>query len=357
METTPASGRAGAPPLWLPLAAGLPVGLCLVVVALPALGNAHAMAFRLLYFAAFALWCLPLAWLQRWLWRRHVRVATTVAVLLLATYAMSLANNALGALLARTMEWTPAAPFAWTDLFRGLDSCWLALVAFCAMHALVAYYAALQEERLRLAETRSLARDAELRALRYQLHPHFLFNTLNAISALVVAERGREAREMIARLGDFLRATLDADGTHEGTLAEEVALTEAYLDIEKVRLGERLQLRWELGPGVLRARVPHLLLQPLVENAIRHGIARRSEPGRLHIDIRREDAMLRVRLENDIAPPDPAASGTVRGDALGQRNVRERLARLYPGKHAFAAGVQAEGYVVQVGLPFHEALA
>lgn len=340
------------PPFWLPLLAGLPIGLCLVVMALPALGHGHATAYRVLYLLAFLAWLPPLVALQRGLWRRRLPIPLIGGALLLATYAMSVFNNLLGDLMAQIAGWSRADEFRVADLFRGLESCWLALIAFCAMHAVIAYYVELKHEKQQREQARLLARDAELRALRYQLHPHFLFNTLNAISALVAEERGRDARRMISQLAEFLRATLTGDSRHEVSVAEEIALTEAYLEIEKARLGERLQVAWRIEAELLHAAMPYLLLQPLVENAIRHGIAPRAAAGRLDIHFSRRGDRLSLQLDNDIAAP--LAEASARGGAVGQRNVAERLARLYPGDHHFQAGPCAEagGYRVTLDLPF-----
>jgi two-component system sensor histidine kinase AlgZ len=160
---------------------------------------------------------------------------------------------------------------------------------------------------------------------------------------------------MIARLGDFLRATLDSPEHHEVALADEISLTETYVEIEKARLGERLRMHWRIGEGVLRARVPYLLLQPLVENAIRHGIAQRSHPGTLTIEVFRDDELLHMRLRNDVAHAGlhPSDAELQRSRSVGLVNVAERLAHLYPTSHRFRAGPSEDGgYEVKLSLPF-----
>lgn len=349
--------RTGLPPFWLPMLAGLPVVLCMAVMALPVLGNGNAFAYRALYLSAFMLWSLPLAWLQRALWQRLPWWLLALA-LLLVTYLMSLATNGLGLALGYWAGWEAAQPFSVIMLLRGrgLDGCWLALVAFCAIHAVVNAYAALRDAQVRQASALALARDAQLHALRLQLQPHFLFNTLNAISALVAAQRAGEARQMLSRLGDFLRAVLDGGQAHEVELAEELALTETYLAIEKARLGERLQLEWNIGPDLLDARVPHLLLQPLVENAIRHGIAPRRQPGRLQIVLQREQDQLLIAIDNDGAAGATAAAA--QRPALGLNNTSARLQQLYPGAHRLSAQPRADGgYSVRIALPWRRMTA
>ena len=356
--TPPRIARHALPSFWLPVLAGLPLGVCLLVMALPVLGHGNATLSRTLYLSAFVLWLLPLTALQRWLWGRVMPVWCIALVLLAATYAMALATRLLSVavqVLASSGLTQPVTPgsFDVLLLFRGLEGAWLVLVAYCAIHAVVTYYAALRQEQTDHLEARALARDAELRALRYQLQPHFLFNTLNAISTLVAEGHGAQARQMLGRLSDFLRTVLEARPSHEVTLAEEIAMTEAYLEVERIRLGRRLQVAWQLGEGVLAARVPCLLLQPLVENAIRHGIAPRRAPGCIDIHIARESERLEIRIRNDLPEADDGAmQQNDTRDAVGLDNVRGRLARLYPGDAALRAGIAGNRYEVELRLPF-----
>lgn len=346
--------RDGMASIWLPWLAGAPLVLCMTVMALPEIGHEHALAFRGIYALAYLLWTLPLVVVQRALQRR-VMWPLTVLALLALTYLMSIANNAVALLLA--VHWGAVPSYDWHWLFGGLDGCWLALIAFCAIHAVVDRYQALQAERARVREALTLARDAELRALRYQLHPHFLFNTLNAISTLIAEQRGADANRMLARLADLLRATLERGEVNEIPLAEELALTGHYLDIEKIRLGERLTVDLRVGADLLQAAVPALLLQPLVENAIRHGIAPRTRGGRLELQVERVGERLQVRLHNNGVASSADAKATPR-PAIGLQNVRERLARLYDGAHEFDFVLAANGdCTVQIAIPFRPMMA
>ena len=331
-------------PLLVPVLAALPVCACMAILGLPAFGHANAVAFRTLYFSACLAWLIPLALLQRAMWRRAWRWPGMALALLAASYGMSILNALLGQRLAISLGLETG--YRWNELLRGLDSCWLALIAFCAVHAVAVYYLSLQSMQLQLAQAQAAARDAQLRALRLQVNPHFLFNSLNAISALVSAEANREANRMLGCLSDFLRATLAHDGRHEHSLAEELALLDAYLDIEKARLGERLRLTMKAGPDVLGSVVPYLMLQPLVENAIRHGIAPLAAPGRLDILVERAGAHLLVTVQNDGRPPAHGGSG------IGLANVRERLRHLYGDDQQVDAGWTAEGrFRVCIALP------
>ena len=331
-------------PLLVPVLAALPVCACMAILGLPAFGHGYAAAFRTLFFTACLAWLVPLALLQRAMWRREWPWLRMALVLLAATYAMSLLNAVLGQRLAISLGLE--TEYRWADLVQGLDGCWLALIAFCAVHAVAAYYLSLQQARVHLAQAQAAARDAELRALRLQVNPHFLFNSLNAISALVSSQANREANRMLGCVSDFLRATLAHDGRHEHALAEELALLDAYLEIEKARLGERLRLTMRAGPDLLDSAVPYLMLQPLVENAIRHGIAPLAATGRLDIRVERQGQRLLVEVRNDGRQPAQGGSG------IGLTNVRERLRHLYGDAQQVEAGWDGDGrFGVRIVLP------
>jgi LytS/YehU family sensor histidine kinase len=198
---------------------------------------------------------------------------------------------------------------------------------------------------------------ARLDVLRAQLHPHFLFNTLNTISSLVHHDADAADR-MIARLSALLRRTLDEAGTNEVPLREELAFLESYLEIEQARFEDRLGVSWEVDPSALDARVPPLILQPLVENAIRHGIAPRAAPGVVRISARRANGSLRLEVRDDGVGL-RTAGGTSRasgGRGMGLRNTRARLAELYGADHALdlSAGTHG-GAVLTMTIPFRPA--
>ena len=233
------------------------------------------------------------------------------------------------------------ALFAWSVLYFGLKS-----------------YEALQLERERSLRAEAGAHEARLRALRYQLNPHFLFNTLNAISTLVVEERSREAAAMLARLSEFLRLTLDGGSAAEIPLAEEIEFVRRYLEIEQIRFGERLRVHVAVDDAALPVLVPALLLQPLVENAVRHAVAPREEGGRIEIEARRHGSGLLLRVVDDggglVAAPD-AAGGAGRG--IGLANTRERLRQCYGGDGRLELRDGADGaggLEVRIEIPVRE---
>jgi LytS/YehU family sensor histidine kinase len=167
-----------------------------------------------------------------------------------------------------------------------------------------------------------------------QLHPHFLFNTLHSINSLV-AEDPAGASQMIARLGDFLRLTLEHSERQFVTLAEEVEFLRCYLDIEQVRFQDRLTVEFDIEPAALSAEAPHLILQPIVENAIRHAVAPRAGPGHIRVAARRANDSLRLEVSDSGPGIAPSASKAVAGSGVGLSNVRARLEQLYAGRHRF----------------------
>jgi two-component system LytT family sensor kinase len=221
--------------------------------------------------------------------------------------------------------------------------------------AWAALRAARRARERELAESRLAVQLAEtrLRALRAQLDPHFLFNTLNAVTGLVRQQRNPEAVEALVELGHLLRASLEGRGDHEVPLEEELELVRRYLGIEQLRFGGRLEVRLEPEPGTLRARVPSLILQPLVENAIKHGTARRA--GRGHILVRsvRVGDVLRLEVRDD--GPGLRAGGAG-GTGIGVANTRARIRQRYGSPYGLTLEDLPEGGVLaRVELPFVEA--
>jgi LytS/YehU family sensor histidine kinase len=204
-----------------------------------------------------------------------------------------------------------------------------------------------QNERLRRRLTQ-----AELHLLKSQLQPHFLFNTLHAISALMHRDV-KAADRMLARLSQLLRVALDYTGTQEVSLEEELDFLEPYVEIEQVRLGDRLSLELDIQPQVLDARVPHMILQPLVENAIRHGIAPRATPGRIRIRAHGRRDMLDLEVWDDGAGKTNGKRNGSSGGGLGLANTRARLEQLYGDNFIFEpANDPAGGFRVAISIPF-----
>jgi two-component system LytT family sensor kinase len=211
------------------------------------------------------------------------------------------------------------------------------------------YYSRYREGELRTAQLSAQLAQAQLQALRMQLHPHFLFNTLNAISTLVHKDP-EVADRMIARLSDLLRLTLENIGVQEVRLAQELEFLEQYLEIERMRFPDRLEVRMRIAPETLDARAPYLILQPLVENAIRHGIAPRSTPGRVEVRAERKEGMLILEVRDNGPGISPKANLK---KGVGISSTRARLEKLYGAAHRFDLSNSAEGgLVVTLAWPF-----
>src|SRR5436309_5657358 len=202
----------------------------------------------------------------------------------------------------------------------------IALLIVIAVHTLL-YYQSFRASELAQSSLKTDLAQAQLRALKMQLHPHFLFNTLHSISSLVL-EDPPKANSMIARLGDFLRLTVDNSDQQLVTLKEETEFLRCYLDIEQVRFGDRLTVAFELEPQTLSAQVPRLILQPVVENAIQHAIASRAARGHINIEAKCLNNLLRLEVR-DNGPGITLNTDLLGAEGVGLSNVRARLHQIY----------------------------
>src|SRR5215469_3040396 len=213
------------------------------------------------------------------------------------------------------------------------------------------YYVLMAMDASREAEARALqanvlAREAELRALKAQVNPHFLFNSLNSISALTSSDAPK-AREMCILLGDFLRRTLGLGEKSTIPLEEELSLVHSFLAVEKVRFGARILMDENVDKEAMSVPVPPLLLQPLVENAVVHGIAHLVEGGWVHLNVKSSDGLLSVVVENTFDPDAPPR----RKGGVGLANVRQRLAARYGNQASFEAKANGDCFRVSITLP------
>jgi two-component sensor histidine kinase len=318
-----------------------------------------ALRPALLESALWAFTTVAIFWLARRFPIERGRVLGGIAVHLVAAVVIALARSGLMVVLGWYVPWVRVRSFG--PQFWGSSSQNFLFYALLLGIAHLGLYYRRYREREQAAEqlSRSLT-EARLQSLKMQLQPHFLFNTLNAISALIPAE-AKPARRMVARLGDLLRTTLEHEDAQEVTLREELAFLEPYLEIEQARLEDRLTVVMKISPETLDARVPHLILQPLVENAIRHGIAARIDPGKVEISASRgpDDRFLQLEIRDDGRGParenDRDAEVRPRR-GVGLSNIRSRLEQLYGSEHRFKLENQAAGGVlVQITLPFRRA--
>lgn len=220
--------------------------------------------------------------------------------------------------------------------------------------ALLGYHFETMTQQRAIARAQALAYDAQLRMLHYQINPHFLFNTLNAISTLVLEKRNDAAERMLLRLAGFLRHSLDRQPTELTALTAELEAQRKYLEIEQTRFDDKLKVRFDIEPGLENARVPSLILQPILENAIKYAITPRAEGGSIEVSARRDNDSLRITIDDDGPglPPDEPPS---RRRGVGLANARERLEIIY-GECAglTARNRQPHGCRVEIWLPLEE---
>jgi two-component sensor histidine kinase len=244
-----------------------------------------------------------------------------------------------GYLLRAVVTFTPVR-FDWARVSGVMGgSYWLTLLAWTGGYFVIRLWRILEERERRLLEFQVRAREAQLRALAYQLNPHFLFNALNSLRALVLEDQSR-AREMITRLAAFLRHTLAVPEHAENTVAEELEALRSYLAIEQVRFEERLVVTWDVSRAAESCIVPSLILQPLVENAIRHGGSDADGRIEVHIAAGTDDGELRLVVSNTGSLDRTGG----RASGMGLENVRSRLAFAFPDRHSVTTR-EADGWV------------
>jgi len=225
--------------------------------------------------------------------------------------------------------------------------------AVMAVACAVDYHALFLDRRVVASRLEAELADARLQALEMQLRPHFLFNTLHTVASLVRAGRNADAVRTIAGLSDLLRSALRRDGAAEVPLREELAFVERYLAIEQIRFQDRLRTRIVAAPDVLDALVPTLILQPLVENAIRHGVERRAAPGRVEVEALRRDGILVLRVQ-DSSQGGCDRVGDATGGGIGLSNTRARLRQLYGERQRCDLDQTEDGGArALVELPYH----
>jgi two-component system, LytTR family, sensor kinase len=236
------------------------------------------------------------------------------------------------------------------SVFAGALTSTYLLLCWSALYLGIYYYESAQRAREATLRATALAQETQVKMLRYQLNPHFLFNTLNAISTLVLDRDNDTANQAVTRLSAFLRHTLDQDPMKKVTLRQELEALDLYLGIEKLRFGPRLQLDLAIDPDAEDALVPSLLLQPLVENALKYAIAPSESGGTLHIGARLIGQRLLLHVADD--GPGIANGGAIGiGRGVGLRNTRERLDVLYGGRARFASHNTSPGLRIDIEFP------
>ncbi|NOT34854.1 MAG: histidine kinase [Candidatus Eisenbacteria bacterium] len=326
----------------------------------------------LLYVSLWGAFTPLVLWLSRRLRVERPHVARRIMMLVACGIGVAVLQRFLFDMIVHTIRASPQTPFSWVLLARSVLASFDYGLTLFGIVVLIEHATSLQQrihaEAVRATRLEAALSTARLDALERQLQPHFLFNTLNAISSLVT-EDPRRAQALIGRLGELLRATLAQPQAHEISVRHEVEWLEQYLAIESARVGERLRISIEIEPAAYAAQVPRLLLQPLVENALKHGVAARPGRALLAIEAHRleEWLELRVRDEPDSNGAAPHATalesgaeskpGTA-GLGIGLANTRSRLHTLYGDAHRLELNaLPSGGTETRVRIPYRVASA
>ena len=295
---------------------------------------------------------LPLRSLYRSLWSRSVVMLGTAT--LIACYVIAFFWQWLRNVLYYDWGKNSWQPEHLMDYVGGVLGAFYIMLCWSGLYFGIKYYQQLQEQTEQTLKAVAAAHQAQLKMLRYQLNPHFLFNTLNAISTLILDGANQTANQAVSRLSDFLRYTLDSDPMKRVTLGSELYALDLYLEIEKVRFGDRLIIEKDIDARATNALVPSLILQPLIENAIKYAITPSEQGGTLRIFARVQHGTLVLQI-SDTGPGLAGGDNGQKSCGVGLRNTRERLQQLYGDAQAFTLGPnEPTGLTVTINIPFEE---
>ena len=324
-------------------------GLATAVSYIPFRHMREAVDFQAAFFCSTFLASFVLYACCHFLWRRSTPLASALFLSVGFSYILGFLCTVISVLIALHLV-EPRTPLSWGTVAARAFQGAIILIAWSALYFGIKHYGTVEEQRNRLLASEATAREAQLQALRYQLQPHFLFNTLNAISSLVVSKQPERATEMIAKLAGLLRTTLSFPEAHLVTLREELAVAEEYLSIEEVRFGPRLVVSLRVTSEAYEAQVPRFLLQPIVENSIRHGIARCPNGGEVSITASVVDGQLRIDVENDRT--EGLMQSVDEGNGLGLANTKTRLEKLYGERGSVKAATAPNNrFLVSIRFP------
>jgi two-component system, LytTR family, sensor kinase len=320
--------------------------LSALIADLPSLGDVQILRSS----GAFALWTFAASCLLRFACRYLIRRDLSWVTLELSAFAWCIPLG-LGVGFLTRLTATGHLPALYEWLEKSVQVTFI-LFVWCSLYFSIKTWQQSTRARERLLRAEAEAREAKLSALRYQLNPHFLFNSLNAVSTLVLEGSSQAATRMLAQIGDLLRTILDGETELEIPLSVEMAFIEKYLSIEKTRLGSRLRTDVSLAPETLDALIPSMLLQPLVENAVLHGVAPFIEGGAIEVRSRLQGDRLQIAIRNT-GPHDQPLPRPTSSAGIGLRNTSERLETLFPHEHRFSLEwLPMGGCLAIVELPF-----
>ncbi|MEK1944149.1 sensor histidine kinase [Ensifer canadensis] len=270
---------------------------------------------------------------------RHRHIATKIVVGFSTSLIAAFANTGIDFLLYVLFVRPDPITVDWTNTGYTLVYSMATFVGWSFFFVALLYSFELRERERRLAISREEALAAQMRALRYQVNPHFLFNTLNSITGLIEEGQTIAATRMVMSLSNFLRTTLELDPLHDVRLADELALQTGYLHIEGERYSDRMKLRMDIANGLEEALVPSLILQPLIENAVKHGVGRSPDQVEIVISAAKVGHALEIAVENDIAPETGGGRRQSSGTGIGLKNVADRVQARFPGVGACVSGL------------------
>ena len=296
-----------------------------------------------------------LRYLYRAVWNSPIamRSVTVLVGSYLGAAVWRILNNSLVWTFASHVE-DVGKPISIMSYFEGILTSFYLLLCWSGLYFGIKYYQMFQVETQKLLQVSAMAHQSQLKMLRYQLNPHFLFNTLNAISTLILERQTDLANTMVTRLSSFLRYSLDSDPMAKVDMETEIKALQLYLNIEQVRFDERLKIEIELDDKSRRALVPSLLLQPLIENAIKYAVATSEEGGTIRIDARIFAGDLLLEVSDD-GPgiENLQAADLSSGRGVGLKNTRERLQSIYGHNQSFQlAPVEPHGLMICLRLPY-----
>jgi two-component system, LytTR family, sensor kinase len=242
-------------------------------------------------------------------------------------------------------------PDDWIFYFRNTLGSFYIVLCWSGLYFGIKYYQMLQKERQKALKAANMANQAQLKMLRYQLNPHFLFNTLNAISTLIMCEENKNANRMVSKLSDFLRYSLHTDPIKKVPLIQEVKALSLYLEIEKIRFEDRLRVDWNINEDAEQALVPSLLLQPLIENSIKYAIAACDEGGVISVSAKTFGHDLLLEVKDNGPGLDNGTYTKTTSTGVGITNTKERLRTLYEDHSFVLSPVEPNGLKVNIRIP------
>ncbi len=300
-------------------------------------------------YAGFLL-TVPMRYFYRTIWNLHP------LLLLLAVLGSSYTAAVLWAVIDNATHWEiykfGFRPHNWVFYLQHSVAKFYIMLSWSGLYFVIKYYQLLQDEKQKALTAVSMAHQSQLKMLRYQLNPHFLFNTLNAISTLILINENKTANQMVSKLSEFLRFSLDNEPIKRITLAREIDALMLYLDIEKVRFAERLHVQTDVSKEAREALVPSMILQPIIENAIKYAVAKLESQGVITIHASVIDNMLTIKV-SDNGPKPYAAPAQKSERGVGLKNTEERLRALYGKHYSFTLSANTPtGCVVELKLPW-----